>query len=93
MGRFFLVDWPNAATSENERHEQALKLVEALSQQEQRFLAELVNGRSTNAIAAMLSLAPHEAERAKQVLMDKLYAKSTADAVRTGIYANVQRPG
>ena len=71
---------------------EAQKLVRELNQRELQVLAGLVDGFSTTSIAASLSISPQEAARTTNVLMEKLSAKTTADAVRVGLYASVQRP-
>ena len=76
----------------DENREEALRLIAHLSRQENQILAGLTNGRSITSIAAALSIALHEAEHARHVLMEKLSARTTADAVRIGIYANVPWP-
>jgi two-component system, LuxR family, response regulator FixJ len=76
----------------NHGRQQALKLVASLSPKEAQILAGLVNGCSLTSIAASLSIDADEVEKAKRVLMDKLSARNTADAVRIGLYANVSWP-
>ena len=72
--------------------QEALRLVATLSYQEKQILAGLVNGRSIRSIAASLSIAAHEADHAGHTLMEKLSARTTADAVRIGIYASLPWP-
>jgi FixJ family two-component response regulator len=76
----------------DENRKEALRMVAGLSRQEKQILAGLANGRTITSIAAALSIAPQEAEHARNVLMEKLSARTTADAVRIGIYANVSWP-
>jgi FixJ family two-component response regulator len=76
----------------NDSRLKALQVVSKLDQKENLILAGLVNGLSIGSIASILSIPVSEARRAKTVLMDKLEAKTTADAVRIGIYANVRWP-
>jgi two-component system, LuxR family, response regulator FixJ len=76
----------------DENRKEALRLVARLSRQEKQILAGLANGRTTTSIAAALSIVPQEAEHARSVLMEKLSARTTADAVRIAIYANVSWP-
>ena len=70
----------------------ALRLVATLSYQEKQILAGLANGRSIRSIASSLSIAAHEADQARHMLMEKLSARTTADAVRIGIYASLPWP-
>ena len=71
---------------------QALGLVATLTIHENQILAGLVGGQSMGSIAASLSIPLHEATHAKQVLMEKLSARTTADVVRIGIYASASCP-
>ena len=71
---------------------EAVCLVATLGHQEKQIIACLVSGHSITSIAASLSIDPHSAEHAKQSLMKKLSAGSTADVVRIGIYARVSWP-
>lgn len=77
---------------DNHRAE-ALELVARLSEREKRILAALVDGNSISAIAAILSIETREVEQAKRLLLEKLSADTTADAVRIGIYSITQLAG
>jgi FixJ family two-component response regulator len=70
--------------------EHAARAVASLTDQEKRVLDGLVSGRSIASIAAFLSISTPEAAAAREVLMKKLGARTTADAVRIGIYVSVQ---
>jgi FixJ family two-component response regulator len=76
----------------NDSRLKALHAVSKLNEQEILILAGLVNGLSISSIAADLSIPLSQANRARSVLMGKISAKTIADAVRTGIYANVRWP-
>jgi FixJ family two-component response regulator len=76
----------------DDSRQKALEVVSKLTQEERLILGGLVNGLTIGDIATGLSIPYIQVERAKAVLMDKLSAKTTADAVRIGIYANVRWP-
>jgi FixJ family two-component response regulator len=71
---------------------EAVRLIATLNRQEKQIIAFIVSGHSITSIAASLSIDPHFAEHAKQLIMKKLSARSTADVVRIGIYAGVSSP-
>ena len=72
----------------SEHHEQVLDLIARLTRRENQILERLVGGQSMSSISASLSLSLEETTQAKQELMDKLSARTTADLVRIGIYAS-----
>lgn len=80
-----------SAMSVDDARNRALRLIAALSPQEVEIVACLVCGYSIETIAALLSMTPQAATQAKQGVMEKLSAGSTADVVRIGIYARVAR--
>uniref|UniRef100_UPI00140C8AB5 LuxR C-terminal-related transcriptional regulator n=1 Tax=Altererythrobacter segetis TaxID=1104773 RepID=UPI00140C8AB5 len=67
-----------------------LSLIAALTATERQILSALVQGRSIKSIAMMLSLPLDETESARDVLMEKLSARTVADAVRIGLLARIQ---
>ncbi len=68
---------------------QARTAVERLTGREHEVLVSLVNGNSNKQIAADLDLSPRTVEIYRKNVMRKLEAKSTSDAVRIGIYADL----
>lgn len=78
--------------SPDENRAEALRRVARLTRRENHILAGLTNGRSITSIAAVLSMTLQQAEQARRILMEKLCARTTADAVRIGIYARVLWP-
>lgn len=67
----------------------AQAMVADLSVEEAGFLRGLVAGDSQTTICFRMNLAQHRAEAVRQRLMKMLGARSTADAVRIGIYAGL----
>ncbi len=63
--------------------------VEQLTAREHDVLLSLLNGNSNKQIAAELELSPRTVEIYRKNVMRKLDAKSTPDAVRIGIYADL----
>lgn len=71
------------------RRRRAVSAVEALSSREQAVLQQMVRGASNKEIAANLGISPRTVEVHRANMLLKLQAKSSADAVRTGIYAGL----
>ncbi|MGV2497337.1 response regulator transcription factor [Pelagerythrobacter aerophilus] len=63
--------------------------VEQLTGREHDVLVSLLNGNSNKQIAAELDLSPRTVEIYRKNVMRKLDAKSTSEAVRIGIYADL----
>ena len=78
--------------SPDESRAEALRRVARLSPRENDILAGLTNGRSITSIAVVMSMTFQQAQQARHVLMEKLRARTTADAVRIGIYARLRWP-
>lgn len=72
-----------------ERIEKAQSLVRSLSSRESEVLASLTNGLSNKEIARNLGISPRTVEIHRANLFSKINANSTADAVRTGVYAGL----
>ena len=68
---------------------EAQALVQNLSELELEFLRELTAGESQASIAARLRLENAVALAVRELLLRKLGAEVTADAVRVGIYAGL----
>lgn len=75
-----------------ERRSAAMCLVGKLDPMEILVLVGLVRGMSNKAIAAGAQIDLEDAERFFSSLMNKLKASRVADAVRIGLYAEVDRP-
>jgi DNA-binding NarL/FixJ family response regulator len=73
----------------HDRAEGARRLVQSLDPVERKILEFLTCGMSIGAIAKELSLTEGEASDARAALMTKLDARMTAEAVRTGLLAEV----
>lgn len=71
------------------RRRRAISAVEALSSREQAVLRQMVLGASNKEIAANLGISPRTVEVHRANMLVKLQAKSSADAVRIGIYAGL----
>lgn len=71
------------------RRRRAMSAVEALSSREQAVLRQMVLGASNKEIAANLGISPRTVEVHRANMLVKLRAKSSADAVRIGIYAGL----
>ena len=67
-------------------------LVASLTETERSILGELVAGASPKSIAASCSVTREEVVHATTVLFEKLRVRTTAEAVRIGIYARLQEP-
>lgn len=63
--------------------------VDQLTGREHDVLVSLLNGNSNKQIAAELELSPRTVEIYRKNVMRKLDARSTSDAVRIGIYADL----
>lgn len=63
--------------------------VEQLTGREREVLVSLLDGNSNKQIAALLDLSPRTVEIYRKNVMRKLDARSTSDAVRIGIYADL----
>lgn len=68
---------------------QAKASVGQLTGREHDVLVSLLNGNSNKQIAAELELSPRTVEIYRKNVMRKLDARSTSDAVRIGIYADL----
>lgn len=68
---------------------EAAKLVARLSPRERDVLKGLLNGDTNKDIARQYGISPRTVEIHRSNLMKKLKARSTADAVRVGIYAGL----
>ena len=67
----------------------ARELVERLTDREQEVLRSLVAGGSNKQIARELGISPRTVEVHRAHMMSRLNARSVSDAVRIGIYAEV----
>ena len=63
-----------------------------LTDLEYYVLAGFANGESVSSLATLLGISPDSALEARDALMEKLSAKSTADLVRIGLVARVRWP-
>jgi two-component system response regulator FixJ len=63
--------------------------VEQLTGRERDVLVALLDGNSNKQIAALLDLSPRTVEIYRKNVMRKFDAKSTSEAVRIGIYADL----
>ena len=69
----------------------ARRLVATLDATELQVLHCLVRGMSVRQTATMAGLDAEHIERVRATMMQKLSARTTADAVRNGIYAGIDR--
>jgi two-component system response regulator FixJ len=67
----------------------ATSRVNALSRREKQVLTGLIGGLSNRAIAQTLAISPRTVEIHRSNMMNKLRARSVADAVRVGLYAGL----
>ena len=72
-----------------EKIERAQTLVATLSSRETEVLSCLTNGLSNKEIARNLGISPRTVEIHRANMFTKIDASSTADAVRTGVYAGL----
>jgi FixJ family two-component response regulator len=70
----------------------AKRLVGTLSAPELQVLQCLVSGMSNKGIAVVAGLSMVDVERIRATTMNKLSAKSTADAIRVALYAGLDQP-
>lgn len=77
------------ALSSRDRISEAQALVQDLTDLELEFLRHLTAGESQVAIASRLQLEEEMALAVRELLLKKLGAAVTADAVRVGIYAGL----
>ena len=68
---------------------EARNLVGQLTPREHDVLISLINGNSNKQIAAELSVSPRTVEIYRKNVMRKFDARSTSDAMRIGIYADL----
>lgn len=69
----------------------ARRLVSTLDAAELQLLVCIVCGMSNREIATLMVIALESVERSRAVMRKKLNARTTADAVRVGLYAGVDR--
>jgi FixJ family two-component response regulator len=74
-----------------ERRLAAKRLVAELDAPERLLLVGLVRGRSIKAFAAGSDQNPADVQHTLALLMNKLGATTVADAVRIGLYAEIDR--
>lgn len=67
-------------------------LVANLTEIERKVLARIVQGESIKSLSRELSITPDAALQARDSLMVKLSARTTADLVRVGLLARVRWP-
>ena len=67
-----------------------LSLVATLTATERQILSALVQGRSIKSIATMVSLPLHTAESARGALLERLSARTVADAVMIALLARIR---
>jgi DNA-binding NarL/FixJ family response regulator len=80
------------STSSVERSRaEAIQIVGRLDEAELELLALLVLGESTRSVATKLGTGPGEIEARQVSLMQKLSATTTAEAVRLGLLAGIDR--
>jgi FixJ family two-component response regulator len=80
-----------AAALRRRKDDEARRLVATLSVREMDVLRELVNGASNKEMALILGISPRTVEIHRGNVMRKLNASSTADAVRIGLFAGLDR--
>uniref|UniRef100_UPI00140C4FE0 LuxR C-terminal-related transcriptional regulator n=1 Tax=Altererythrobacter segetis TaxID=1104773 RepID=UPI00140C4FE0 len=68
----------------------SLSLIADLTVVERQILCALVQGRSIKSIATMLSLPLQSVVSDRDALLEKLSARTVADAVRIGLLAGMQ---
>jgi len=68
---------------------EARSLVKQLTPREHDVLVSMLNGNSNKQIAAQLEVSPRTVEIYRKNVMRKFDARSTSDAVRIGIYADL----
>ena len=73
--------------------DEALALVAQLSAREKQVITLITRGLSNKAIATDLDISPRTVEIHRANAFAKLNAASTADAVRIGVYAGLDREG
>ena len=66
---------------------QAKREVARLTQRQQQVLMGIVQGSSNKQIARDLGISPRTVEIHRGLMMERLEARTTADAMRIGIYA------
>jgi FixJ family two-component response regulator len=81
----------HAAAVRRRKDDEARQLVSTLSAREMDVLRELVNGASNKEMALILGISPRTVEIHRGNVMRKLNASSTADAVRIGVFAGLDR--
>lgn len=81
----------DAVAVRRRKDDEARRLVSTLSAREMDVLCELVNGASNKEMAHILGISPRTVEIHRGNVMRKLNASSTADAVRIGLFAGLDR--
>ena len=71
----------------------AARLVRGLDAAERQILAFVVRGMSNKEIAGVTGSDPEDVRRHRASMMEKLNARTAADAVRIGLVAGLDRPG
>lgn len=79
----------NSVSRAMTRQRQAQNAIHALSPRELEVLRQMVNGAANKEIAANLGISPRTVEVHRANVLLKTGAKSSADAVRIGIYAGL----
>lgn len=86
------MSFDQSGSTTEERRLDAERLVAELDSSERLVLTGFVKGMSRQAIAAASEQGLEDLERTLASLMKKLNAGTVADAVRIGLYAQVDRP-
>jgi DNA-binding NarL/FixJ family response regulator len=80
---------PSAPASYESRHLAAAAAVKALSRRQREVLAEMALGHLNKQIAFRLGLSEQTVKMHRALLMDRLGAASTADAIRIAVEAGL----
>ena len=80
---------PSAPASYESRHAAAATAVKALSRRQREVLAEMALGHLNKQIAFRLGLSEQTVKMHRALLMDRLGAASTADAIRIAVEAGL----
>ena len=83
------------ANTDRQRRENAIasarNMVDKLTPREREVLTALVSGMSNKQIARVLNISPRTVEIHRSKMMMRLHAHSSADAIKIGLYADLDR--